>query len=399
MIGQNNVTHMLVGKNLDLATSKTKSALTTGELGVFEVGSQTSLATVAALTAGKRVTIATKNSKGVIVESPVIEYSKISSKSKQAYAAPTQRKRAIGFDGTSGTIDAIDSANYVAHIFWEDNSCTFAQGTPVKFAAYPASANATQAEIAAGLTNNFNKNFRRENPKLIKAEVLINNAGAAITGTGALTVVYGSKYVSAATDGDAVVAIGDYLRIGTATTSPCYKITAVTGGVGGIITLDTPYQSASATIAEASAEYVAKATAATSDAGVLLTALELTEGFEPGVIRYDFLEFDLQLGSEVGSTSTSSVATPSLGSGTYYDVAQTEWFLKGNRGEAWREGGYPKPVTLESTPGKTYTLQTVGFVNGNARTIDRTVESYGTVMIALESSAGAYASLNTIFGI
>ena len=44
---------------------------------------------------------------------------------------------------------------------------------PVKFGAYAASADATQAEIAAGLTNNFNKNFQREKPKLIKAEVVL----------------------------------------------------------------------------------------------------------------------------------------------------------------------------------------------------------------------------------
>ena len=135
MIGQSNVTHMLVGKDLNLLAATGKRAdLATGQLGVFLVGSQTALGTGATdLAAGDRFTIATKNSLGVIVETPVIEYDGITSKVAVDYVAPpTQRVRAIGYNGTSGSIDVIDSANYVAHIFWKDNSATFANGIPCK---------------------------------------------------------------------------------------------------------------------------------------------------------------------------------------------------------------------------------------------------------------------------
>lgn len=406
MIGQGNVTHLLVGKDLDtLANTGKRSDLAVGQIGVFLVGSQTALG-ANALTAGKRFTIATKNSKGVIVETPVMEYDNIKSKSFTRYVAPAERVRAIGFDGVSGSIDPINYANYVAHIFWKDNSKTFGQGIPVKFAAYAADGSATQAEIAAGLVNNFNKNFQREKPKLIKAEVLLNSAGTIVpTGAGTVSFTNGSKYVKFNTaiddaTGAAKLAVGDYVKVATGITTPAYKVVAIDVATD-IATLDTPYQGATATIANATAKIVLGATAAAAAAGVKLSALPLTEGFEPGVVRWDFTEFEIQLGSEVGATTQSIITNPTLGSGSYYEVAQNEWFLKGNRGEAWRVGNYPKNVTLEATPGKTYEQFTVNYATTNAQTIDRTVNSYGSVMIAVESvvAGDIVASLKTILAV
>jgi hypothetical protein len=406
MIGQGNVTHLLVGKDLDtLANTGKRSDLAVGQIGVFLVGSQTALG-ANALTAGQRFTIATKNSKGVIVETPVMEYDNIKSKSFTGYAAPAERVRAIGFNGVSGAIDPINYANYVAHIFWKDNSKTFGQGIPVKFAAYAADGSATQAEIAAGLVNNFNKNFQREKPKLIKAEVLLNSAGTIVpTGAGTVSFTNGSKYVKFNTaiddaTGAAKLAVGDYIKAATGASAVAYKIVAIDVATD-IATLDTPYQGATATIANATAKIVLAATAATADAGVKLTGMPLTEGFEPGVIRWDFIDFEIQLGSEVGSTTQSVITNPTLGAGSYYEVAQNEWFLKGNRGEAWRVGNYPKNVTLEATAGKNYEQFTVNYATTNAQTIDRTVNSYGSVIIAVESASAGniVASLKTILGV
>ena len=404
MIGQGNVTHLLVGKSLNiLANTATRDDLAVGQIGVFKVGSRVAFG-AGILAAGDKFTIVTKNSKGVIVETPVMEYSTLKSKSFTGYVAPAERVRAIGFDGTSGSIDPINYANYVAHIFWKDNSKTFGQGIPVKFAAYAADGTATQVEIANGLVNNFNKNFKREKPKLIKAEVLISSAGTAVpTGAGTISFTNGSKYVKFNTDitdatGTAKLAVGDFIKVATGASTPAYKVTAI-DTTGNIATIDTPFQGTTATIANATAKIVLAATAASADAGVKLSALPLTEGFEPGVIRWDFLDFEIQLGSEVGATSQSVITNPTLGSGTYYEVAQNEWFLKGNRGEAWRVGNYPKNVTLEATSGATYDQFTINYVNTNAQTIDRTVNSYGTVMIAAVVGGGVVASLKTALAV
>jgi hypothetical protein len=405
MIAQSNVTHMLVGKDLNiLANTGTRADLATGQIGVFKVGSKVAVGT-SALSAGDRFTIATKNSKGVLVETPVIEYSNVSSKQAVDYAAATQASVAIGFNGTAGSIDDQNSTTYVSHIYWYDNSKTFGYGKPVKFATYLSGAAATQVEIAAGLTANFNKNFSRETPKLIKAEVLINNAGLALgTGVDTITLKNGSKYFTATNIDDATtnaaLAVGDYLRIGTAVTDPCYKVVAI-DTVNNIGTLDTPYQGADYSALDPSFERIAAATAATSDAGVKLTALATTGSFQPGVIKYDVTNFEVELKSEFGSTNLTVLTNGNTGSGTYWEVAENEWFLKGNRGEAWRVGTYPKEISLEATSGKTYDQISISYATYGAKTIDRTVGSFGAVLIATEdaSSGNIYASLKTVLGI
>jgi hypothetical protein len=352
MISQSNVTHLLVGKDLNiLANTATRADLATGQIGVFLVGSKT--AKTDALVAGQRFTVVTKNSNGVLVESPVIEYNGITRKANVDYAAPTQRVRVIGFNGTTGAIDEQNNANYVAHIFWYDNSKVFGYGKPVKFAAYYSSASATQVEIAAGLTANFNKNAKAESPRILKAEVLINSAGVATSG-GTASVVNGSKYMTIAESAGgaadaakynadaATLVAGDYIRLaGTGLADPCYKIVSITGGGTALatITLDTPYQgTTSATLAAASMEAITAALAAAADCGVKVTALATTGEFEPGLVHYDVTEFEIELHSDFGSTNLSSLANPFPGSGTYWEVAENEWFLKGNRGEAWRVG-------------------------------------------------------------
>lgn len=399
MIAQSNVTHMLVGKDLDLLdSSSTRDDLATGQIGVFLVGSTT--AKTDALASGDKFTIAYKNSKGVVTETPVMEYDTLRDKSAVDYEAPSQRVRYIGYNGTSGSIEAVNNNDYVAHIFWYDNSKTFGYGKPVKFAAYYSSDSATQTEIATGLVKNFNKNFARENPKLIKAEVLLDDGGTAITGTGDLTVKNGSKYVEAGTDVDAELSVGDYIRFGTDKDDPTYKVVDL-NTTDDIATLDTPYQGESETIDEGDAEYISASDAESAAAGVKLEALPLTKDFDPGVIRYDFTEFHVELKDDFGSTDITEGTKPSLGAGTYWEVAQNEWFLKGNRGEPWRVGNYPKNPVLEADPDENYDQITIAYTDSNARTIDRTVKSYGNVMIAVPEggSGNVYASLQTVLDI
>ena len=400
MIGQSNVTHMLVGKDLNIlgATSK-RTDLAVGQIGVFLVGSQTARTT--ALTAGSRFQIVTKNSKGVIVQTPVIEYNGISGKFAVDYVAPVQESKVIGYNGASGAIVASNNANYVARIFYQDDSKDFGYGVPVKFASHLSSGSATQLEIANGLASNFIKNFKREEPKILKAEILSAAVGVAMTGTGTLTVVNGSKYAVASTAADAVATVGSYIRIGGTTTStPVYKVVAI-DTTNEIITFSTPYQGVSEVVTQANTLSITAVAGAGAAAGVKVTALPLTSSFNPGVIRYGVVHFDLELGSEFGATDTSSVSVGSHGSGSYWEIAQNEWFLKGNRGEAWRVGSYPKDLSLEATSGKTYDQISINYATYGAKTIDRNVGSFGSVMIAIEdaSSGAVYASLKTVLGI
>lgn len=405
MIAQSNVTHMFIGKDLDIAAAtKTRADLSIGEIGIFKVG--VALANAAGvLAAGDRYTIVTKNQSGTIIESPVI--TKGSGLANQvAYAAATNEAKAIGFNGTTGSIAVVNSNDYVVHVSWKDNSKTYGQSNDlVKFAAYRSDASATQIEIADGLALNFNKNFSREDPKILKAEVLSAEAGDALgTGVDTITLKNGSKYFTATDIDDATInaalAVGGYLRIGTATTSPIYEITAI-DTVNNIGTLNMPYQGADYAALDTLFEQVTAADAAAAAAGIKISALNDQKYFEPGLVKSYNVSFDLQLNEDFGATTLSNVTGGSPGSGTYYEIAETEWFLKGNRGETWRQGNYPKAINLESTSGKTYDITTINFKEANSTTIDRDVMAFGSVMIATEDASGGavYANLATALGL
>lgn len=405
MIAQSNVTHMFVGKDLNiLANTGVREDLAVGQIGVFKVGSKTANG-AGVLAAGDRYTIVTKNQSGVIVESPII--TKGSGEEYNVdYLAATNEAKAIGYNGTSGSISAANSTDYVVHVSWKDNSKTYGQSNDlVKFAAYRSDASATQAEIALGIAENFNKNFSKEDPQILKAEILSAEAGDALgTSVDTITLKNGSKYFTADdiddATGGAALAVGNYLRIGTATSSPIYKITAIdtTNNIG---TLSMPYQGVDYSAEDTAFEQVTAADAAAAAAGVKISALNNQKYFEPGLVKYYNTVFDIQLNEDFGTTDTSDLVAGASGSGTYYEVAQNEWFLKGNRGESWRQGNYPKNVKLEATSGKTYDQITITFKEANSTTIDRDVLAFGTVMIATEdaSSGNIYASLKTALGL
>jgi hypothetical protein len=403
MINQSNVTHIVIGKDDDIITAaETRDDLIAGQIGVFLVGS--TIGKVDALVAGDRFRIAYKRNDGAVVESPVIEYSNILNKNAEGTpAAATNQVRALGFNGTTGSIDDTNSEDYVVHYVWYDNTKSLAMGKPVKFLAYRSDASTSQVEIAVGLAQNAVVNNSKEVYPIIKPRVLINDAGAVITGTGNLTAVQDSKYLTAATDADAVVSVGDYLRLGTAAgavlTDDCYRVVSFPSG-GQFIELDRAFQGASATYTEANCDYIAAATAASAAAGVTLDAQ--TMPFDPGIKKYSQVNFDFwKVGEGFGSTTVSEVTKASKGVGTYAEIAEIEWFLRGNRGETFRVAAYPVSYTPDADSTKTYQQIVVSYKDTNVKTLDYEPASYGAILIATEdeSASTVHTDLKTVLGI
>lgn len=406
MIAQSNVTHMLVGKDIAiLGSGVTRDSLAIGQIGVFLAGSKG--AKVNALAAGDKFTIAYRNAEGVVIETPVIEYSNILSMSAVAYQAPTHQVLAIGFNGTDGKIDAKDNTDYVLHIFWSDNSANFSEITQVKFAAYASGTGATQLEVANGLIKSLRKQFSREPIKPLIAELITSDAGDPIaTGVVGLKFTKGSKLVSVSTGGDiddttggdALVA-GAYIRVGTAKTDPVYKIASIDGTANTLL-LEDAYQGESVELEDDDMLQVSATDVGAGDMGVKISALPISNGLQPGIFRYDQIRFEIQLKDSFGDTKLTEVVAPTKGSGSYGEVAEVQWFLKGNRGEPWRQGNYPKTVVLDATQGKSYDMISFNYADYNARTLDRQVGSFGSVLIATETgSNGIHAALKTVLGI
>lgn len=408
MIAQSNVTHMLVGKNIAiLSAGATRDSLAIGQIGVFLAGSQG--ATASALAAGNKFTIAYRNAEGVVIETPVIEYNNVFNKSAVAYQAPTHQVLAIGFNGTDGKIDAKNNTDYVLHIFWSDNSANFSEITQVKFAAYASGASATQLEIANGLIKNLRKQFSREPIKPFIAELITSDAGDPIdTGVVGLKFTKGSKLVSVSTNGDidaatpnstTALAAGAYLRVGTEETDPVYKIASIDTTADTLL-LEDAYQGESIELEDDEMLQVSATDVGAGDMGVKISALPISNGLQPGIFRYDQIRFDIQLKDSFGDTKLTEVVAPTKGSGSYGEVAEIQWFLKGNRGEPWRQGNYPKTVVLDATPGVSYDMISFDYVDYNARTLDRQVGSFGSVLIAAETgNQDLDGSLKTVLGI
>ena len=414
MLSQNNISHVFVGAKTALSTGAA-SALTAGQIGVFVDGSTTAQNTV--LTAGERFIVMMKDSAGKLVNSPWIDFNNIVSKNAVNYTAPTEKLVYVGYNGSSGSIAVGNSTVYTMHMNIQDNTKTWGEHPLFKMvAAYESDASATQTEIADALVVNAVKNFEREVALGIDYIKVGRINSAAVTASNDLvnnaTVVQGSNTVTVATaitygtTPDTIV-VGDYLRIGsvgggTALTSQVYKVTAINSLV---LTLDRPVLEASGTYAAATSdiEVIPAATAAAANWGLSFQSKPLA--FEPGLKPYKKLNFNLQLGDGFGSTPQTVSTLATKGEGTYMEVAENEWLLKGNRGEPFRVASYPLSNTLQADSTKTYDAVVVHFTNNKSIQIDHEVKSYISLVFyvatdtAGTSGSTAYTNLKTVFGL
>ena len=411
MIAQNNATHIVVGKDISLATSGARSALSTGQIGIFKNGSGAASAT--ALVAGDGFVASIKDADGNIKSTPYIKYSDIISKSAKTYAAPTQKKVYFGFNGTSGAITVANSSVYIVRVVLKDNTAAFFKHPLYETADFNSDASATQEEIALGLVASMVKNFTALKPHKVTVVQpgLISSATVVDTNdfTGTLTLTAGSKYATVtlsgqyATDDDIVV--GDYVRLGATSatavsaTGNVYKIVGMTGTTTKTLQFDRPVVENGAYATGTGTEVIPAATAAAANFGISLTGLALP--FKPGMVKYEVLDFEVLLNDSFGATPITVATTPSKGTGTYQEVAELEWFLKANRGEVNRVADYPVDYPLASTVGKTYAIVTVNYKVADTKYLDRNIAQTATLMFATEtdSSGAPHANLKTVFGI
>lgn len=413
MIGISNVTQMAVGKDLNILVGGLKSALATGQLGVWKNGSATSMA-VGALAAGDQFVIAYKDVDGEIVNLPSVKYSNIISKSKAPYAAATQKKVYVGYNGTTGSIAVNNSTLYMINAILLSTTKTWAGQPPYERASYTSDANATQREIAEGLLADAIKNFTSAKPNKITAVMPGLICSTAVVAGNAIdhnvTVTKGSDTVTVATNltyaaTTGTLTAGDYLRIGsvgggTALTSEIYKVVAINTLD---ITLDRPVQADSGTYATATddIEVIPAATVAGAiNFGLVFTGQPMT--FKPGIFKYEVIGFEIVLNPLAFSGTITTVATSNtIGTGTYEEVSETEWFLRGFRGETYRVASYPVDKPLNATSGKTYNINEINFLNQDTQGLASNPKAFASLLIATEVSGGGniYASLNTILGL
>lgn len=375
----------------DFATFKTSAVV--GEVNIFATDG-----TVASLASGSKFFFAQKTAQGNIITSEVIDPA-LATRQVKDYVAPTQQKTIIGYNGTDGAIVVNNSETYMINMWLYNYGALSVLDRKKKHGIYKASSAATQAEIATGLQINLYKNFTREPSQVMTFNLLSDDAGAVITGTGNLTFVNGSPWVTAATDADAVMSVNDYLRVGTAVSSPVYKIVEI-DATANKLKLAIPYQGASATVLEANAEYIAAAGAATADFGIVLEGVEQEWRLNKIEFATCIPHWDTFTTEAFGDTEVRVAVQPSFGNGYGKEVADIEALAFGTKGEMYRMGEphlYPSHLVTDVT--KNYDIQNIVFTTSENQLINPTQETR-SFLLAIDESLGTQdvvSNLTTVF--
>jgi len=350
---QKDVQNLFVGGANGDATAAL-AAMPAGEIGIFTPGGAR-ITEASAATEDRFVIVQSRGAANPPLISPVIDKSKVAFKATaRLFAAATQQIDAVGFNGTTGSIEAISDNLYMVDLALGQSLVSNHGGLYLKHGVYQSDATANQAEIATGIVGSLIANFSREPDRIILPEAICNNAGAAVVGAAAtLGVVYGSKYV-VFDDAHNFVA-GDYIRIGgTAVTNVVYEVVNVTAGAGttSILELAYKYQGATATVLVANVERITAVLAAAADFGVRITGI--AQPFSVGKLHVGANSWKLTL-KDFGTSTVTSLASANVGTGTENQVSELEWFCQGNEGDYFRMGE-PYIISPRSDVSGTYDL-------------------------------------------
>lgn len=301
--------------------------------------------------------VAFRDSDGVLHKSGLFKGSTVKRATWRDTEALTEQVTYVGYNGTDGSLDASNSTYYSIRLVLNHTFGLMNNSPMLKTIPYKSSASATQEEVARGLANAGIVSFARGVNQDVLFERVCDEAGTdLLVGTGNITVVNGSKVITAATDIDNAMAVGDWFRAGTAVTDPVYEIVAM-DTTAQTATLDIAYQGASETIGYASANFVANAAAVAAEWGLKLTGNSIADAaFKPVSETPFVVNFKVELGENF-STAEARTATESyIGSGTYQLLAAQEAYTQFQQKDRTIEAYPPTTRMLEATSGSAYNL-------------------------------------------
>lgn len=376
----NDHTMVIVGKTGNALTGTTINTLADGEVRCFSPGG--TLKTEGTIVNEEFVIAMGRGTSDTPLVSQKIKKDWVTRISKKDYAADTQQVDYIGYTGTTGSIAVSNNTVYRATINMIEGNDTNHGGVYVKDLVYESDSAATQAEIAIGLTGSGINSFDREvknssgNAPIMFAALCNEGVTTANCFDNDATVTKGSKVFSVSTNlqynsGAGTAAVGDFVRLGTAAGavgatalgSDVYRIESISST---FVTVDRPIQVASGTYTAAGnmAEVLTAAEGAAANWGIELAGQDLD--WKLGKINDRLVKWDLKLDSDAfGATTLTNSAVATLGTGTYNQVADLEWWAMGNNGEAFRKG---EPNIYSYTPmaasGSTYDIITIEMEKG-----------------------------------
>ena len=297
MFTQNDIARVYVSGNESYTSASTIAGMSVGEIMVQKIDG-TKLASGGNITTIFR--LVTMYSDGALtsdwIDPTGLTYHTAS------YDAPEEQLSFIGYNGTTGDMDALASTDYVARLYIQDNLKEFGNKQMVKFGAYKSASTTTDDVVALGVKQSLIANFKRENPKLIKIEEVASGTIAVLTGSSTIyKLTKGSKVVSTYiktagitsefTASTATVTDGTYFSA-PSTGSRTFTFTALIlgGGAGRHVVYigETAYNVADAGSAADNAAAIVVAinagTQATAVAATAVVTITLNEGVSANVM-------------------------------------------------------------------------------------------------------------------
>ena len=381
-------TSLFVGKAVTITSGNDLSAVADGEIAIFNKTKTTRLAEGAS---DASFTIV-EGKTGTPFVSDTINVSDVTQVVRRTYEAAVEKVDYIGTTGagSSEAIEVINDNLYFIRLHI-DQSITTSQGGGilVKHGQFKSAASGnTQKSIVQGLYDSLVNNFSREAKPYI-AFGRTNSGTVSPSVSGDLTVKYGSKFITAATDIDqgAQGQIGDYLSIA----GVVYQIVAINGETA---TVDVPYTGESGTVADADCGIIDEAAANAGNWGIKLEGKPLK--FSVGKMNYKKANWKTTV-QNFGTTKVTESAGAYPGSGTYEQAAELEFFYKGNDGEYFRSGNpniFDRPIA--TVPGTTYhTISIQVEQNGGITTRNKRSKTY-TLLIPAGANYAIDGTANDI---
>ena len=425
MITANRATNLVIGKNISrtgslAATQVTASSIADGEVVVTDAAGKI-LDSTTVLSAKEVVVVQGQGSTKPLIKSDVIKLGKVSSYSGKGAVAAVEQVSYIGYNTNAGTsIDALASNLYFARLNMLNEQNTYGNRTMYLNFKYETGVTTSQKDVATGLFKNAITIKTAE--QMYKFERIADGTRTAVTsiatssttksvfvvasGTTAptATVAKNSKtvtFTTASNISSVNFIVGDIIELN----GVAYIIASLgtTGSASYVITLDTAYQGADATLAAAAIKFWN--TTDPVNWGIKVTGV--AKSYIPGVLRYYKVRFGLSLKDFGATTLTEPGTSPAVianeGSGTTEQIQELEWFCQGTSGKLYRISVPPaifiaNAVTyLASNPG--FATITINFFDQDPGVIGQTLQSPKSLIIGAPCTAvkGGAGSVGTNF--
>ena len=322
---------------------------------IFEETDKIEAGTVVA--SGTNYFFAFKDAGSVIHKSPTFDGGTVVNAVSKDTVALTEQVTYVGYNGTSGSLDAANATYYslgivLNHTFGLLNNSPLIKTIPFKSTA------ATQSNIAAGIVNAGVKAFDRQANRDVKFERINSGAASDALGTATLSVVNQGTDIVFSEDMTALVTAGTIIRIGGlgAGTTPCYIVSSVDAGVGAarVYTLDQKFQGSTDTAVAANlVESVTE-----GDWGIKMTGVSITDAkFNPITDTPYVVDFEVELNDNFSTAEVTYSTQPDIGFGTYQLVSYDEALGLFNDKDKQVNAYPPQPNhTFEAVVGEAYNL-------------------------------------------